>query len=230
MTDDLQQRQLSVDGSVHVTDEKFNAASHLCGAIFALLGGIILVVMASMAGKPWHIVSYAIYGMSLFTLFCASTLHHSVMTSEKTIRILRILDYNSIFLLIAGTYTPVCLVAVRNGLGWSTLGVCWAVAIFGIILRSSIQSLPKWFTQTLYVSMGWLGVAIALPFYEALGKTAFYQLIGGGLFYSVGSIIFIVEKPNPIPGKFGFHEIWHLFVLAGAGAHFAMMLEIMSLS
>jgi hemolysin III len=168
-------------------------------------------------------VSFAIYGFSLVLLFTSSTLHHSVMTSTKAITFLRVMDYNSIFLLIAGTYTPICLIAVRSSYGWTILSVCWAAALFGIAMKSTRPNIPKWFTQTLYVSMGWLGAAIAFPLYSALGAKAAGLLVAGGIFYTVGSVIFIIEKPNPVPGKFGFHEIWHLFVLAGAGLHAAMM-------
>ena len=215
----------SIDGSAHVTDEKFNAASHLVAAFFALFAAVWLIVQSSLTGTAWHVVSFSIYGSSLFFLFLASTLHHSIFTSEKAIARLRNMDYIAIFLLIAGTFTPICLVTLRGPLGWTVLGVTWAAALTGIALKSFIPGFPKWITNTLYLSMGWGSLLLALPFRAALSSEAFYLLATGGVFYTVGAIIFALERPNPIPGKFGFHEIWHIFVILGAFTHAWMMIH-----
>ena len=227
MNDQPTSRTQSVDGSRHVTDEKFNAVSHLCGAVFALAAGIILIVLAAAASKPWYVVGFSIYGLCLFLLFAASTLHHSIITTDRVIKVFRILDYNSIFLLIAGTYTPLCLGPIRSPLSWSILGVCWGVAIFGILIKSSRPEVPKWFTQTLYLCLGWMGIVLAWPLYQQSGVIPLLLLLSGGFFYSTGAIIFIIEKPNPFPGKFGFHEIWHILVLAGAATHAGMMFSLL---
>lgn len=217
-------RKLSKDGSVHVTDEKFNSVSHLAGAIFALLGLVILIVRAAMVGGPWHVVTLSIYGSFLFLLFLFSTLHHAINGSERVEHVMRVFDYSAIFPLIAGTYTPLCLVVLRNALGWSIFGVIWAVAIAGIALKASIKSMPKWMTNTMYVSMGWLSLAMIIPLFKLLPQGGLIMLALGGVFYTVGSVIYYKEWPNPIPGRFGFHEIWHIFVLAGAACHYFMML------
>jgi hemolysin III len=215
--------KLSKDGSPHVTDEKFNTASHLSAAILSLLGTVLLVVQSSVAAKPWHIVSFSIYGLSLFLLFLASTLHHGVEGSRRLVEFFRSFDYYAIFLLIAGTFTPMCLVVARGALGWSVLGVSWAVAIAGIALRAIFPGLPKWVSLTMYATMGWLGAALAWAVFDALSWYGFIALVAGGVLYTGGAFIFISERPNPVPGKFGFHEIWHLFVILGALAHFVMM-------
>ena len=215
---------LSKDGSKHATDEVFNTCSHLAGAIFALLGTAILIVYSSIDHKPWHIVGFAIYGFSLCGLFMASTLHHGMRASASTERLLRSLDYGAVFLLIAGTMTPICLTVLRGPLGWCLLGVTWTVAICGAVLRFTFPSLPKWITNTLYVSMGWFGLAAAWPVFKRLSWLGLFLLATGGIVYTIGALIYAVEKPNPIPAKFGFHEIWHIFVIVATLIIFLFML------
>lgn len=216
-------RKLSKDGSSHVTDERFNTASHLVATIFALLGTVILVVFASVEAKVWHIVSFSIYGVALTALFLASTLHHGIEGSERLEERLRSFDYFAIFLLIAGSMTPICLVVLRGPLGWSVFGVAWGVAAAGIALKAAVPRTPKWIFLTIYAAMGWLGVTVAGPLVDALPVTAVALLVVGGLLYTAGAVIFGAERPNPIPGKLGFHEIWHVAVMLGAFAHFLMM-------
>lgn len=218
------QRQISKDGSVHVTDEIFNTVSHLAGAIFALLGLVVLIVRSAMMAGPWQIVTLSLYGSFLFLLFLFSTLHHAINGSDRVEHVMRVFDYSAIFPLIAGTYTPLCLVVLRNALGWSIFGVIWAVAIAGIVLKASIRSLPKWFTNALYVSMGWLSLVMIVPLLKLFPQGGLILLALGGVFYTLGSVIYYKEWPNPVPGRFGFHEIWHIFVLAGAACHYFMML------
>jgi hemolysin III len=215
--------KLSKDGSLHVTDERVNTATHLSAAILSLLGTVLLIVYASMAAKPWHIVSFSIYGLSLTGLFMASTLHHGVRASRRVEEILRSIDYFAIYVLIAGTFTPICLVVLRGPLGWSVFGVCWAVGLAGIALKAVFAGLPRWVSVTIYSTMGWLGGVLALPVYRALGWQGVALVGAGGVLYTVGALIFSAERPNPVPGKFGFHEIWHIFVVLGAAAHYAFM-------
>jgi hemolysin III len=215
--------QKSKDGSSRVTDESFNTASHMVGAVFALLGSVFLIVDAALAEKMWHLVSFSIYGLFLFLLFLASALHHGIQAGPKAQHVLRQLDYLAIFPLIAGTYTPICLVVLRGPVGWSVFGVIWALAVFGIALKASIAGLPKWFTSTLYLAMGLMSLVMIVPLFRTLPLGALLLLVLGGAFYVSGNVIFSLEKPNPVPGKFGFHEIWHLFVLAGALSHYLMM-------
>ncbi len=206
-----------------LTDDKINTITHLVSATLALMGTVLLIVYSSVAGKPWHIVGFSIYGLSLFLTFLASVLHHGVEASEKVDAILNELDYFAIFLLIAGTFTPVCLVLIRDPYGWSVLGVTWAIAITGITIRAIFRHSSKIITFTLFPTLGWLGLFLAYPVYLKTGVLG-VSLVGlGGVFYTIGAIIFGIHKPNPIPGKFGFHEIWHIFVILAALSHFLFM-------
>lgn len=216
-------RSRSKDHSPHVTDERFNTASHLVAAIFALTGVVWLIVQAALAAAPWYIVSHALYGITLVGLFLASTLHHGVDASPRVERLLRTVDYLGIFLLIAGTMTPICLALLGTPLAWIVFGVAWGVGLVGVVLRAARPDLPKWLTSTLYGALGALGVVLAWPVYQATGLPGIGLIAAGGAAYSLGSVIFTVERPNPVPGRFGFHEIWHLFVIAGAALHFVFM-------
>ena len=216
-------RRLSKDGSVHVTDEIINTQTHIIAAIFALLGFVILVVKSSIMGKVWHIVSFSIYGFSLFVLFLFSSMHHGINASKKTESLFRLFDYFAIYPLIAGTFTPLCLVLVRNWFGWSILGMIWSLAIIGLTIKAIFPLLPKWYSNTIYISMGWIGGILALPLLKVLDIYGLLLLLLGGVFYSIGFIIFIIEKPNPLPGKFGFHEIWHILVILGSLSFYLLM-------
>jgi len=213
---------LSRDGSVHATDEKFNTVSHLLGACLAILGTALLVAQAGAQGEPWKIVALSIYGASLITLFLASTLHHGLDRGPRVNDVLRTLDYTSVFLLIAGTVTPLVLVLYRDVLGWAVLGTVWGIAALGIVLRSVWRDLPKYVTNTLYIALGWMPTVLLFSDVE-LPPGALALMAAGGLVYSVGFVIFIVERPNPVPGVFGFHELWHLLVVVAAALHFLLM-------
>ncbi len=212
----------SKDGSVHVTDERFNTISHLVASCFALVGAALLISQASVQGEPWKIVGFSIYGLSLMALFVSSTLHHGLNGSPRFDEVLRTLDYSSVFLLIAGTTTPLVLVLFRNTYGWTVFGAVWAIAVLGIAMRSVWRQLPKYVTNTLFISLGWLtvllvGAGVPLP----LGALAL--MAAGGLVYSAGFVIYVLEKPNLIPGVFGFHELWHLLVVVAAFLHYLLM-------
>ena len=217
----------SKDGSIHVTDEVINTITHMSGAIFSLLGMVILIVLSSQAGKPWHIVAFSIYGASLLLLFLASSFHHGLELSDKWNRFFRLMDYLAIFFLIAGTYTPVCLIPGRDAWGWSIFGVVWALAAVGITIKSVFPKLPKWTTNTLYICMGWVGVVQVIRTIPMIGTEGFILILAGGIIYTLGAVVFYIEKPNPIPGKFGFHEIWHLMVLTAAVIHYLFMFRIL---
>ena len=213
---------LSKDGSVHVTDERISTISHLAAACFALVGAALLITEAAMQGDPWKIVGLAAFGAGAILLFSASALHHGIEGSPRTNAVLRTLDYAAVFALIAGTVTPLVLVLFRNAFGWTVLGAVWVIAIAGIVVRSVFPSLPKYVTSTLYIVLGWIPVllvasGVALPF------GAYALLAAGGIAYSIGFVIFVAERPNPVPGKFGFHEIWHLLVVLAAFLHYLLM-------
>jgi hemolysin III len=205
-----------------VTDERINTISHLFGACLALVGAGLLISQAAAQGDPWKIVGVSVYGLSLVSLFVCSTLHHGLDGSPRLNEVLRTLDYDSVFLLIAGTVTPLVLVLFRNVYGWTVFGAVWTIAVIGIVLRSVWRRVPKYVTNTLYISMGWLtvllvGANVALP----LGALAL--MAAGGLVYSAGFVIFVIERPNPWPGVFGFHELWHVLVVVAAVLHYLLM-------
>lgn len=213
---------LSRDGSIHVTDERVNTVTHLAASCFALVGSALLIAQAGAQGDAWKIVGFSVYAFSVLMLFVSSTLHHGVDKGPRVNEVLRTLDYDSVFLLIAGSVTPLVLVLFRNTYGWAVLGAVWVIAAIGIVLRSVLRTLPKYVTNTLYIALGWMPVLLAgagasLPF------GAYALMAAGGLVYSVGFVLFVVEKPNPVPGVFGFHEIWHVLVVIAAVLHYLLM-------
>jgi hemolysin III len=217
------QETLSRDGSRHVTDEVINTATHLAAGCFALLGTVLLVGRALQQSKYLAAAAFLVYGLSLLCLFTFSTLHHGLNGSDKLNRILRTFDYLSIFGLIGGTVTPLVVVLYPNIYGWSVLAVVWAIIGLGITLRAVFHSLPKYFTSTLFIVLGWLPALLILIGGTTLSVPAIALLALGGLLYSGGLVLFALEWPNPIPGKFGFHEIWHVIVAVAALCHFMFM-------
>ncbi|GGC06153.1 PAQR family membrane homeostasis protein TrhA [Cellulomonas carbonis] len=214
--------QRSRDGSVHVTDERINTVTHLAASCFAVVGAALLVTQAAAQADPWKIVGFSVYGLSVLMLFVASTLHHGIDRGPRVNEVLRTLDYVSVFLLIAGTVTPLVLVVFRNAYGWAVLGAVWVIAAVGIALRSTLRELPKYVTNTLYIVLGWIpvllvGAGVPLPF------GAYALMAAGGLLYCVGFVVFVVERPNPVPGVLGFHEIWHVLVVAAAVLHYLLI-------
>ena len=215
--------KLSKDHSLNVTDETVNTATHMAGAIFATLGSLLLIAMSWRAGKWWQVVSFGIYGFTLVSLFTLSALHHGVNGSTKVNRRLRTLDYVAVYALITGTITPLCLVLYRGIAGFSVLAVALLVTSFGITMRSIFHTLPSYISLTLYLCLGWMPALMMILAPGRVGLNGIELLVLGGLFYSVGAAIFGLEKPNIFPGKFGFHEIWHIAVLLGALSHFLFM-------
>ncbi|VUD42066.1 hypothetical protein TDB9533_00617 [Thalassocella blandensis] len=196
--------------------ERLNSISHLIGAIAGLVGLVVLVAFAARDGDPWKIVSFSIYGTTLLFMFVVSTLYHSLQGRAKTV--FHLLDYHSIYLLIAGSYTPFALVTLRGPWGWSILGVIWSLAVFGIIYDSIKREGSRVIPMILYLVMGWLILAAISPLVEELTLAGVLWLFIGGLFYTVGVIFFLNDH------RFKhFHGIWHMFVLAGGITHYFTM-------
>lgn len=214
---------LSKDGSIHVTDEVCNTVISALGALLSIIGSVFLVVRAQLDGNFWQMIAFLVYGFGLVCTFVFSALHHGVNGSPQTNHLLRQFDYFAIYIMIAGTFTPFCLVLLRNPLGWTVLGIVWGLAIMGIILKAFVPHVPKWVSLFMYIGMGWLSVVIINPLYQAVHWEGIFVLFLGGFFFTVGGLIYGLEKPNPFPGKFGFHEIWHCLVLCGAASHFYLM-------
>ncbi|MBI5942754.1 MAG: hemolysin III family protein [Chloroflexi bacterium] len=221
----LQKPQLDPLISSPDSNEYFNSISHLVGAILSISALAVLVTLAAIDGKPVHVIGFAIYGTSLFLSFLFSCLLHFFLLFGKYLRVFGILDHNAIYLLIAGTYTPFCLTIITGAAGWVLFGIIWSLAILFITLKSIFFSkISVWMSNVSFLLMGWIIVFLIGPIYVRLGAGALTLLLAGGLFYTVGALIFANGKPNPFPPHFGNHEIWHICVLAGNTAMFLVML------
>ena len=198
--------------------ERFNSISHLVGAALALVGSVLLIGLATRLGDPWKIVSFSVYGTMLVTLYVFSTLYHSVRgTGAKNV--LRKFDHCSIYLLIAGTYTPFALVSLRGGWGWWLFGVIWGLALLGIVQEIWFARGARVLSLVIYVLMGWLAMAVVSPLRHALTPAGFAWLAAGGACYTLGIIFYATDHKV----RHG-HGLWHLFVLAGSICHFFTVL------
>lgn len=166
------------------------------------------------------IVSTIIYISSLFLLFLASAVYHTIITTPKTLQIFRKIDHSAIYLLIAGTYTPFCVNAFSGFWKWGLLAVIWGLAAVGIGVKIFFIHAPRWVTAGVYVLMGWLSVFAAREMLSTLAPVTVAWLFAGGVIYTLGAVVYISRRMDFIPGRFGFHEVWHIFVLLAALAHF----------
>jgi hemolysin III len=194
--------------------ERFNTISHLTGAILSSIGLVVLVMVATFQGDPWKIVSFSIYGATLVTLYSASTYYHWVQ-NKRLKDILRKVDYISIYLLIAGSYTPFALVTLRGGWGWSLFGISWGLALFGIIQEFILGKKTRILSLIIYLCMGWLVLIAIYPLVQRFSGPGLFWLVSGGIVYSAGVYFFVNDEKI----KHG-HGIWHLFVLGGSLCQF----------
>lgn len=198
--------------------EKFNALTHLAGAVLALIGAVVLIVLATLDGDSWKVVSVSIYGVTLVLLYSISALYHSLRGRTKNI--LRKLDHHSIYLLIAGSYTPFCLVTLRGPWGWWLLGVVWGLAALGSLQEMRSKSGARILSLVIYVLMGWVALVAMFQLLHALGPGGFAWLVAGGLFYTLGIVFFVIDTRLTHA-----HGIWHLFVMAGSASHYVAILR-----
>lgn len=202
--------------------EPLSGLLHLIGAVLAIPALIVLIVTGH--NSVWKIVSFSIYGASMFLLYLFSTLYHWLpKEAGGKNQVFRKLDHLAIYLLIAGTYTPFCLNTLRGPWGWSIFGVVWGLAIIGMAIQGVFINVWRWLTTTVYVVMGWVIVLALKPLLANLSWNGFLLLLGGGIIYSIGGVIYTIKKPN-IFKKFGYHELWHIFVLGGSICHFLALL------
>lgn len=197
--------------------ERFNSISHLVGAALALAGLVILVVFASLKNDPWKIVSFSIYGVTLFLLYTLSTLYHSLRGQAKPV--FQKLDHAAIYLLIAGSYTPFTLITLRGVWGWSIFGIVWGLAIVGIVIDVLQRHGPRVFQMIIYLLMGWLIMSAMYPLLQNLPINGVTWLVIGGLCYTGGIGFYALDKKLDVA-----HGIWHLFVLAGSVCHYLAIL------
>jgi len=202
-----------------------SALTHFVGALFSIAGLVLLIVSASIHGNAVHIVTFSIFGATMVFLYTMSTLYHfTCRKSKKAKRVFQILDHASIFLLIAGTYTPVALIALPPGWGWTVFGLTWTFALVGIFIKVFQVPLPPWVSVILYLSMGWLILIACKPLLQTLTGEALFWLVMGGIFYSVGILFYIIDTVVPRTRWFGMHEVFHVFVMLGSFSHFWMLL------
>lgn len=205
--------------------------SHLVGAIASIAGLVVLIVMAALNSneKGWDIVSFSIFGTGLILLYTFSSLYHLLNVGETATRVLRKFDHIMIYVLIAATYTPICLGPLRGGWGWSIFGVVWGLAVVGIILTAVWIKAPRWLTTGIYLAMGWTVIIAIYPMitiFNNLGAlSSLWWLLAGGIFYTIGAVIYGLKWP-PLKNKyFGFHEIFHIFVMLGSACQYWFILN-----
>jgi hemolysin III len=201
--------------------EPVNGLMHLVAAILSLLGtaGLLIVGHGSLAKG----IALLIYGLSLVLMFSSSAAYHLVDARPRVMLFLRKLDHTAIYALIAGTYTPICLHFFTGFWAWGVLAIIWVLALAGIVLKLFVIKTPRGLTAGIYLVMGWLSVIAFRQIWLFMPRGALVWLLLGGLFFTVGAVVYILKKPDPFPRVFGFHEIWHIFVILGCLSHFILV-------
>lgn len=205
--------------------EPGSAITHFIGMVMAIFAAVPLLFKAAREPDRIYIISMTIYAASLILLYAASTTYHTFDISEKVNTILKKIDHMMISVLIAGSYTPVCLIVLKGRLGIILLSIVWAIAIAGILIKAFWVYCPKWVSSVLYIGMGWTCVLAFTQLLDNLSPAAFGWLLAGGIIYTVGGVIYALKLPlfNSRHKNFGSHEIFHLFVMAGSACHFVVM-------
>ncbi|MBR5338048.1 MAG: hemolysin III family protein [Lachnospiraceae bacterium] len=208
-----------------------SAITHFLGIVFAILAMPPLLMRAAIWPDRTHLIALSVFITSMLMLYSASTIYHSVDRSEKVNRVLRKMDHIMIFYLIAGSYTPICLIVLKGTFGLVLLSVVWGIAILGTFIKALWITCPKWFSSVLYIAMGWVVVIAFGPILHTMPAQGIFWLVAGGVLYTIGGVIYaVVAKTfNDRHPNFGTHEIFHLFVLAGSICHFIMMYSYVAL-
>lgn len=206
--------------------DPISACTHFVGFLAVIPIFIMLMLRARAEASELHMIGFAVFGISLLLLYGASTIYHTFELPPEKTNILRRIDHMMIFVLIAGTYTPICLVSLHGSWGWTLLVAIWAFALFGLLLKIFWMNAPRWLSTLIYVVMGWLAVFAFVPLEKAVSWQGIGMLLAGGIAYTVGAVIYGLKKPNlAILKNFGFHEIFHVFVMVGSGIHIAFMFQ-----
>lgn len=214
-----------------MTEKKFflkdpgSAITHFIAVILVLIAAIPLLIKAAREPDHLHMIALSVFILSMMLLYMASTIYHSLDISDKANRRLRKVDHMMIFVLIAGSYTPICLLALKGNTGKFLCILVWVVALVGILIKALWINCPKWFSSVIYIGMGWLCVLAFSQIFHALSRPAFGWLLAGGIIYTIGGIIYALKVPlfNARHKNFGSHEIFHLFVMGGSACHFVTM-------
>jgi len=212
--------------------EPVNGLTHLAGAILSVIGLVVLLLIAIDNRSARQVVAFSIFGASLVAMYCASAFYHSLKLSERGVAHMRRIDHMMIYVLIAGTYTPVCLVLLRGRLGLGLLIAVWSLAAMGVVQTVAWMNAPDWLSTALYIGMGWLALVVIRPLLAAAPLGFFYWILAGGIIYTGGALIRAAKWPRArtgrLPRLFGSHEIWHLCVMGGSFAHYWAILAYTS--
>lgn len=200
--------------------EPVNALTHLLGAVLSVIGLVMLIIVASEHGSAIEIAAVSIFGASLVMMYGVSALYHASTLSERGLGHFQRVDHVMIYVLIAGSYTPICLLVLKGRLGMALLITVWTLAALGLFQKIVWMHAPRWLSTALYLGMGWIAVIMVRPLIAAASPGFFFWLLAGGLAYSVGAIVYAKKWPRGGAKVFGSHEIWHLFVMAGSFAHY----------
>ena len=208
----------------HIKDPG-SAITHFIGMLMAIFAAIPLLIQASREQDSVYLISLTVYAVSMVLLYAASTTYHTFDISKKVNTILKKIDHMMIFVLIAGSYTPICLLVLGGRMGWILLAIVWGFAIAGILIKAFWVFCPKWVSSVLYIGMGWTCVLAFTQLLNSLSPAAFGWLLAGGIIYTVGGVIYALKLPifNRKHKNFGSHEIFHLFVMGGSLCHFVVM-------
>jgi hemolysin III len=206
--------------NIKTKEEIWNAITHGLGAALSIAGLVILIVFASIKGNVWHIVSFSVFGATMVILYMSSTLYHS-FTNKTVKNLFRKFDHMSIFLLIAGTYTPFCLAVLKGWIGWTVFGIVWGCCVLGIIFKAFFTGKKEVFSTLMYIVMGWVIIFAIKPLYLSTPHIAFIFLVLGGVSYTLGTIFYVNERIRYS------HSIWHLFVLGGTACHFFSVMSLL---
>ncbi len=205
--------------------EPGSALTHFIGMMMAVFAAVPLLVKAAISSGGRNLVAMSIFMASMILLYAASATYHSVNLDGKYLRLFRKIDHMMIFVLIAGSYTPICLIVLGGNIGYQLLALVWGIAIAGILIKAFWITCPKWFSSIIYIAMGWVCVFVFGRLLETLPVAAFYWLLAGGIIYTVGGVIYALKLPifNTKHKEFGSHELFHLFVMGGSVCHFVFM-------
>ncbi len=205
--------------------EPGSAITHFIGMMMAITAATPLMVKASSTSNPMAFIAMAVFIGSMVALYGASAIYHSVTVKDNILKVFRKLDHMMIFVLIAGSYTPVCLIVLDHQIGYTLLSVVWGIAVAGMLVKAFWITCPKWFSSILYIAMGWVCLAVFGTLWNTLSLSAFLWLLAGGIVYTAGGIIYALKLPifNSKHKNFGSHEIFHLFVMGGSICHFIFM-------
>ena len=223
--------QIDAPVSIHKPSGKFrikepgSAITHFIGMVMAVIASVPLLIKAAHQPDSVYIIAMSVYAASLILLYAASTTYHTFDISERVNKLLKKIDHMMISILIAGSYTPVCLIALKGRLGIILLSIVWGIAIAGILIKAFWIFCPKWVSSVLYIGMGWTCVLAFTQLLSNLAPAAFGWLLAGGIIYTIGGVIYALKLPlfNSRHQNFGSHEIFHLFVMAGSACHFIVM-------